>query len=109
MSMGTRLLLAALLMAGITYLIRAVPFALFRRRIQSRFVQEFFSVMPYAVLGAMTFPDILTSTASLWSALAGLAAAGFLAWREKSLPVVALAASGAVFCAEWALRWCGML
>ena len=41
-------------MALVTYLIRAVPFVLFRRRIRSRFLRSLLSYMPYAVLSAVT-------------------------------------------------------
>ena len=50
------------IMAGVTYLIRALPFVIFKGRITNRFVQSFLYYVPYAVLGAMTFPSILFST-----------------------------------------------
>lgn len=95
---------AAAVMAGVTYLIRMAPLALFHRKIESRFLRSFLFYIPYAVLGAMTFPAILSSTGSLYSALAGLAVAVALALREKSLLTVALAACATVLLAEWGLR-----
>ena len=56
--------------------------------------------MPYTCLTAMTFPAILYATESVASALAGVAAAGVLAYRGKSLVTVAAAACAAVFVAE---------
>ena len=41
-----------LVMAGVTYLIRMLPFVLCKRRIANRFVRSFLMYMPYAVLGA---------------------------------------------------------
>lgn len=79
-------------MAVVTYLIRMLPLAFMRRKIKNRFLLSFLRYVPYAVLGAMTFPAILSSTGTLWSALAGLAVALLLAYREKSLLTVALAA-----------------
>ena len=55
-------------MALITYLIRMLPLTLFKKNIENNFINSFFSYVPYAVLGAMTFPDILYSTGSMISA-----------------------------------------
>ena len=87
-------------MAGVTYLIRMLPLALVRREITSPFVKSFLYYVPYACLAAMTFPAILHSTASVWSAAVGFAVAVIAAFREKSLLTVALLASAAVFIAE---------
>ena len=56
--------------------------------------------IPYAVLGAMTFPDVMYSTGNLWTAAAGVVVAVILAWRGKSLLTVALAACCAVAAAQ---------
>ena len=87
-------------MAGVTYLIRMLPFTLFRREIKSRFVQSFLCYIPYAVLGAMTFPSIFYATASLASAIAGTVVALTLAFFRRSLLTVALGASGAALATE---------
>ncbi len=81
-----------LVMAGVTYLIRMLPLVAVRGRIQNRFIQSFLYYVPYAVLGAMTFPAIFGSTGSLPGALCGLAAAGILGWMGKGLLTVAVAA-----------------
>ena len=94
------ILTSILMMAVVTYLIRMLPMAIFRKKIKNRFIQSFLSYVPYSVLAAMTFPDILSSTASLLSAAVGLAAALVLSCRGKSLIVVALGASGAVWAAD---------
>ena len=90
-----RLVLYVAVMAVVTYLIRMVPFTLFRREIKSVFFRSFLAYVPYAVLGAMTFPSIFYATASLPSAIAGTAAALVLAFCKRSLLTVALGASGA--------------
>lgn len=95
-----RLLLCIFLMALVSYLPRMLPLAIFRKKIQNPYVQSFLSYMPYAVLGAMTFPAILFSTDSIWSALAGLVVALILAYKEKGLMPVALGATAAVFVVE---------
>jgi len=86
-------------MAGVTYLIRMLPLVAFRRKIRSRFVKSFLYYVPYAVLGAMTFPGIIYSTGSIPTACAGLIVALILAWKEKSLLTVALCASAAALIA----------
>lgn len=87
-------------MAVVTYLIRMLPLTVFRREIRSRFLQDFLNYIPYAVLGAMTFPDVMYSTGNMWTALAGVIAAVILAWRGKSLLTVAVAACLAVAAAQ---------
>ena len=62
-------------LAVVTYIPRALPLSVLRRQVKSRFLQAFLFYMPYAVLGAMTFPAILYSTSSIWSAAAGMAVA----------------------------------
>ena len=87
-------------MAITTYLIRVLPLTLFRKPIKSRFVRSFLHYVPYACLTAMTFPAILSSTASVISGAAALVVAVWLAIRDKSLVVVALGAGVAVFVTE---------
>jgi branched-subunit amino acid transport protein len=87
-------------MALVTYLIRSLPLTLIRQEIKSPFIKSFLMYVPYATLAAMTFPAILTATNSVWSALAGFAAALVLAFMKKSLIMVAAGASAAVFVLE---------
>lgn len=87
-------------MALTTYLIRVVPLTVFRKPIKSRFLKSFLHYVPYACLTAMTFPAILTSTASILSGAAALIVAVVLAYRGKSLLTVSLAASAAVMLTE---------
>lgn len=89
-----------IVMAGVTYLIRMLPLTVFRKEIHSRFVRSFLHYVPYAVLGAMTFPDVLTSTGSLWTALTGLIVAMVMAWRGRSLLTVAIGACLTVAAAQ---------
>ena len=96
----SRFLPYLLVMAGVTYLIRMLPLTVFRKEIKSRFVMSFLHYVPYAVLGAMTIPDVLYSTGNLYTALVGLAVAVVLAWRGKGLLTVAIAACVAVAAAQ---------
>ena len=87
-------------MAAVTYLIRMLPLTVWRKPIRSRFVQSFLTYIPYAVLGAMTFPEVLYSTGDLRTAAVGVITAVILAWRGKSLLTVAIAACAAVAAAQ---------
>ena len=94
-----------LTMALTTYLIRVLPLTIFRKPIRSRFLRSFLHYVPYACLTAMTFPAILTSTATIFSGAAALIVAVVLAYRGKSLLTVSLAASAAVMVTEWILAF----
>lgn len=84
-------------MAGVTYLIRMIPFTFMRKKIKSVFIRSFLYYVPYAVLGAMTFPYIFYSTGSIITASAGAAAALVLAYFNKSLITVAVCSSVVAF------------
>ena len=90
-------------MAITTYLVRVIPLTVFRKPIKSRFLKSFLHYVPYACLTAMTFPSILTSTATMISGTAALIVAVILAYRGKSLLTVSVAASVAVMATEWIL------
>lgn len=84
-------------MAGVTYLIRMIPFTLFRKKIKSRFIQSVLYYIPYAVLSAMTFPSIFYSTDNIATAVVGTVIAIILAYFKLPLTVVALAACISAF------------
>lgn len=71
-------------MALVTYLIRLLPLTLIRRRITNKYIRSFLYYVPYATLSAMTFPAILSSTGSTFSAALGFAAALFLASAARA-------------------------
>ena len=89
--------LYVLVMAGVTYLIRMLPLAAIRGRVKSRFVRSFLFYVPYAVLGAMTFPAVFSSTGNVYTALAGTVVALVLGWMGKSLLTVAAASCVVAF------------
>ena len=72
-----------LAMALTTYLIRVLPMTIFRKPIKSRFLRSFLYYVPYCCLTAMTFPSILSSTASILSGAAALVVAVILAYRGQ--------------------------
>ena len=93
-----------ILMAGITYLIRVIPFVAVKKKIENPFIRSFLYYIPYAVLTAMTIPAIFTATASVISAAIGLIVAVLLAIKGKSLTTVALTACVAVYLTELIMR-----
>ncbi len=84
-------------MAAVTYLIRMLPFTLFRRKIRSRFVRSLLYYLPYAVLSAMTIPAIFYATGNPVTATVGTVVALVLAYLRLPLIVVALAAALSAF------------
>lgn len=94
------ILLYIFVMASITYLVRTVPFILFRKPIQNVFWQSFLSYIPYTVLAAMTVPAIFFATDSRISGAAGFACAVAVSLCGKGLIAVACAASLAVLIAD---------
>ncbi len=85
-----------ILMAGVTYLVRALPLVIFRKKINSRFIQSFLTYMPYAVLGCMTVPAIIYSTGDLVSGCIGSAVGAVMATKTKNLLLTAVLACAAV-------------
>ena len=49
-------------MAGVTYLVRAIPLLLVKKPIKNKFLLSFLHYIPYAVLAAMTVPAIFYAT-----------------------------------------------
>ena len=96
----TRILICILIMSVTTYLIRMLPLTIFRKKIENNYINSFFAYVPYAVLSAMTFPEILYSSESMIACFLGLVTAVFLAVKDRSMLEVSLAACGVVFIAE---------
>ena len=84
-------------MAGVTYLIRMIPFTLFRKKIKSPFFRSFLYYIPYAVLSAMTIPAIFYSTGNITTSIIGTIVSVVLAYLKLPLIIVALAASASAF------------
>ena len=95
-----RVLICVALMALVTYVLRVLPVTIFRKQLKSRFIRSFLDYTPYAVLGALTFPDVFTSTGHLYSAVGGTLVAVALGYKGKSLVVVAMAAIVTVYILE---------
>ena len=79
-----------IVMALTTYLVRMIPFVLFRKKLEKPSVKAFFDYIPYTVLSAMTFPAILYATGSFITALIGFGVSLILGFFERSLLIVAI-------------------
>ncbi len=92
-----------LIMAGVSFLIRALPLTLIRKPIQNRFFRSFLYYVPYVTIAIMTFPAILWAPSTPIVGAAALLIGGFLAWRGKGLFPVAIISCATVFLLEWFL------
>lgn len=96
-------LIYLVIMAGVTYLTRALPFALISKKIENRFIKSFLHYIPYTVLTVMTVPGVLFATGSVLSAAVGAVVAIVVAIKSKNLMITAVAACACVFIVETAV------
>jgi len=89
-----------LVMAGVSFVIRALPLTLIRRPITNRFVRSFLYYVPYATLAVMTFPAIVHATQSPVSGALALLCGVAAAWSGRSLFQVAVSCCAVVLLAE---------
>ena len=89
-----------LVMAAVTFLVRVLPLTLIRREIKNRFIRSFLYYVPYVTLAVMTFPAILSATASPIAGLAALLAGIAAAWFGRSLLQVSVICCAVVFVLE---------
>ena len=96
---NTTLLFVVVMMAAVTYLPRMIPLVLLGEVKLSPFFKSFLRNIPFAVLGALIFPGIITSTGKPLSAMVGGLAAVILAFFRLNLIIVVFGGIGAVlFC-----------
>lgn len=96
-----RIYLYILVMAGVSYAIRALPMTVFRKPIRSRFFQSFLFYVPYVTLAVMTFPAILHATQSQISGAAALVVGLAAAWLGADLFKTAVVCCAVVFILEF--------
>ena len=94
---NTYVFLSIAAMALTTYFIRMLPMAIFRKKIENRWIKSFLYYVPYVVLSAMTFPAIFTSTGSVLGASLGCGVAIILAYFNNGLLTVAIGAAATAF------------
>ena len=88
------------IMAGVSFLIRALPLTLIRRPITNRFLRSFLFYVPYVTLAVMTFPAIVQATQSPLAGALALVLGIVLAFNGASLFTVAASGCAVVLIAE---------
>lgn len=105
-SMKYNVYIYIIIMALVTYIIRALPITFIRKEIKNKIVRSFLYYVPYVTLSVMTFPAILFAATNIYAAFAAFGAAVFLAYKEKGLFTVALGSCAVVFVLEFILDVC---
>lgn len=95
--------LSILVIVLFTFLVRALPIALLKDKIDNEFFQSFLYYVPYVTLAVMTVPAIFHSTQSPWAGVAAFVVGVLLALREISLFTIACLCSATVFVLEYFL------
>ncbi|MBR3772788.1 MAG: AzlD domain-containing protein [Clostridium sp.] len=85
-------LLMVFIMASITYILRVIPITLIRKKIESPYIKAFLNYVPFAILGALTVPDVFYSTQNMTSAILGTVVALVVAYTGRGLLTVTVAA-----------------
>ncbi len=80
------------IMASITYALRVLPITLIRKKVKSPYLNAFFNYVPFAILGALTIPDVFYSTQNIASAILGTIVALIVAYLGCGLLPVTVAA-----------------
>ena len=91
------------IMAAVTYVIRVLPLAVFRKPIENRFIRSFLYYVPYVTLAVMTFPAITTATQSPAAGAAAMVVGILCAWFGLGLLPVSLLCCGTVILLEFFL------
>ena len=94
-----------LVMAGVTWLIRMIPFTAVRKNIRSPYLKSFIYYIPYTVLGAMTFPAVFYATGNVYASVVATVLALVLAFFRQSLLVVSLGASAAALIVQLLINY----
>ena len=103
--MSKNIYIYILIMAVVTYAIRALPLTLIRGKIKNRFIQSFLYYIPYVTLSVMTFPAIIYSTGSIYSGILALVTGVILAYKGVSLFGVAVSSCGVAFVVEMLIKY----
>ena len=101
----TELIMLVAAMAAVTYLPRLAPLTFLRNQNIPPLLRRFFRYVPYAALGALTFPGIITSAGAdhIPAALAGTATAVLTAWLSGNVMLTLAAGIGGVYLFGWLL------
>ncbi|MFT9847260.1 AzlD domain-containing protein [Aneurinibacillus sp. REN35] len=103
--MNMTLVLLVLGMGAVTYIPRMLPMVLLQNLQLPPFLQRFFQFIPFAALGALIFPGILTSAGedNIAAAVAGGLVCVLFAWLRLNVMIVVLA--GIITVLLWQTIW----
>ena len=93
--------IAIFVSAAVSFLVRALPMTLIRKKIKNRYFRSFLYYVPYATLAVMTFPAMIDAAGHPVAGIAALAVGGILAWLGAGLFPVAFASCATVFLTGW--------
>lgn len=100
MSKTVYFILALLVTAGITYLIRVLPILFVRKRINNEFLKSFLYYVPHVVLSVLAFPAIFTATGNLASGVVAAVVCIAMAYMRQGLLTCMLGSVAAALLAE---------
>jgi branched-subunit amino acid transport protein len=93
-------ILIVVAMALVTYIPRLVPILFLKDKKLTPYLESFLKLIPVAALGALIFPQILTSTGNITSAAFGCVIALICAYFELNVIIVVLGGILGVFAFE---------
>jgi branched-subunit amino acid transport protein len=96
----TQVWMQILVMAAVTFAVRAVPLTILRKPITNSFVRSFLYYVPYVTLAVMTFPAILSDAGSPAAGLIAFAVGILLAFRGAGLFATSVCCCAAVLLAQ---------
>ena len=98
-----------LVMAAVTFLIRAVPVSVIQKQIKNRFIRSFLFYVPYVTLAAMTVPAMITATRSPISGICAFLVGLIAAWKNGGLFKVAVFSCVTVILVEGIMHLFGVI
>lgn len=100
MSKTVYFILALLVTAGVTYLIRLLPILFVRKRIKNEFLKSFLYYVPHVVLSVLAFPAIFSATGNMASGIAAAVVCIAMAYMHRGLLTCMLGSVAAALIAE---------
>lgn len=83
-------------MAGVNYLLRALPITFIQKQIENMFVKSVLYYLPYVTLAVMVVPAIFYVTSNPLCGIVALIATCIVAWFTSNLFISAFTTSGIV-------------
>lgn len=100
----TKVMILSILMMCVTAPSRILPVFFLGERKLPPFAESFLHYIPFAVLGALIFPDVLTATGNICSSAAGAITAFLLGWSGRGILMVL---TGGIISAFFVAQMCG--